>query len=77
MTEEHKNEIEIIFIGDSITNRWQTTGKQLWDKYYVSRHSFNYGIEGDRTENVLYRVENKEFDGIEHAKVIVLMIGML
>jgi hypothetical protein len=49
-------------------------GKEVWNKYYVPRHAYNYGIGGERTENVIWRIENKEFDGVK-AKVVVLKIG--
>ncbi|CAG2161001.1 unnamed protein product [Oppiella nova] len=65
---------EIIFVGDSITQGWQSLGKAVWDKYYTPRHAYNYGISGDRTENVIFRIRDKEFDGL-NPKVAVLMIG--
>jgi hypothetical protein len=70
----HKNDIEVVFLGDSITALWGTIGKEIWDKYYVPRHAYNYGVSGDRTEHLIYRIENKEFDGVK-AKVVVLKIG--
>ena len=74
-THIHGKEAQIVFIGDSITAHWLIEGKDVWAKYYATRHAFNYGIGGDRTEHVLWRVENKEFDGIK-PKVAVLMIGI-
>ena len=74
-TKQHGKEAQIVFIGDSITEGWLGNGKAVWNKYYAPRHAFNYGIGGDRTENVLWRIENKEFDGIK-PKVAVLMIGI-
>src|SRR5436309_6642204 len=49
---------ELVFIGDSITDGWQGTGKQTWAKYYGDRHALNLGIGGDRTQHVLWRLEN-------------------
>ena len=66
---------KIVFIGDSITEMWRSSGKDVWFKYYAPRHAYNYGIGGDTVENVLYRVEHKEFDGMK-PKVAVLMIGI-
>jgi hypothetical protein len=63
-----------VFFGDSITAGWAGNGKEIWNKYYVPRHAYNYGIGGDRTEHLIYRIENKEFDGLK-AKVVVLKIG--
>lgn len=74
VTQQHAKEEKITFIGDSITEGWAGNGRKVWDKYYTPRHAFNYGIGGDRTEHVLYRIANKEFDGV-NAKAAVLMIG--
>lgn len=66
--------IDLLFMGDSITDIWRNRGKTVWDKYYGPRHAANFGIGGDRTQHVLWRIENGELDGID-PKVIVLMIG--
>jgi len=73
-TVAHKSDIQIVFLGDSITAGWAGNGKEIWAKYYTPRHAYNYGIGGDRTEHVIWRIENKEFDGVM-AKVVVLKIG--
>lgn len=67
-------EIDLLFMGDSITDFWRNRGKTVWEKFYGERHAANFGISGDRTQHVLWRVENGELDGID-PKVIVLMIG--
>lgn len=66
--------IDLLFMGDSITDYWRNKGKAIWDKYYGERHAADFGIGGDRTQHVLWRIENGELDGID-PKVIVLMIG--
>ena len=73
-TIEHGKDAKIVFIGDSITEMWGSNGKEVWNKYYAPRHAYNYGIGGDSTQHVLYRIENKELDG-PNPKVTVLMIG--
>ncbi|CAG2111127.1 unnamed protein product [Medioppia subpectinata] len=70
----HMKEEQIVFVGDSITEGWGGNGKAVWAKYYTPRHTFNYGIGGDRTEHVIYRIQHKEFDGLK-PKVTILMIG--
>jgi lysophospholipase L1-like esterase len=67
---------DILFLGDSITDgwRWDTGGKDLWAKYFSPRRAINFGIGYDRIQNVLWRIENSELDGIR-PKVVVLLIG--
>ena len=68
---------KVVFIGDSITHFWETTGKNRWKKYFASgpRKALNLGTSADRTEHVLWRItEGGELDGYE-AKCILLMIG--
>ena len=67
----------VVFIGDSITHFWDTTGRKTWDKFFKEgpRRAINFGFSADRTEHVLWRLtEGGELDGYE-AKAIVLMIG--
>ena len=66
--------IDILFLGDSITDGWRNRGSNVWNKYYAPRHAANFGISGDRTQHVLWRMDNGELDGIK-PKVVVLMIG--
>ena len=63
----------IIFDGDSITNRWEGTGRDTWKKYFEGKAA-DFGIEGDRVENVLWRLGKGQVDGV-NPKVVVLMIG--
>lgn len=65
---------ELVFIGDSITQGWEGSGKAVWDRYYGARHAANFGFSGDRTEHVLWRMANGEITGL-HPKLVVLMIG--
>ncbi|HXE42737.1 MAG TPA: GDSL-type esterase/lipase family protein, partial [Candidatus Baltobacteraceae bacterium] len=61
-------------MGDSITDNWRSKGSNVWNKYYAPQHAANFGIGGDRTQHVLWRIEHGELDGIK-PKVTVLMIG--
>ena len=72
--EAHQGGIEILFLGDSITDFWRNRGLSVWNKYYATRHAANFGISGDRTQHLLWRMEHGELDGI-HPGVVVLMIG--
>lgn len=65
---------DIEFIGDSITDFWDGTGKNVWQEYYGHRKAINFGVSGDRTQHVLWRFEHSQLDGIK-AKVAIVMIG--
>jgi len=66
--------VDLLMIGDSITHGWENSGKAVWDKYYAPRNAVNMGFSGDRTEHVLWRLQNGEIENI-HPKLAVLMIG--
>ena len=66
--------VDLIFIGDSITHAWESTGKNVWTEYYAKRNAVNLGIGGDRTQHVLWRLDNGNIKNID-PKVAVVMIG--
>ena len=72
--EAQRGGIDILFMGDSITDFWRNRGSNVWNQCYAPRHAANFGISGDRTQHVLWRMDHGELDGI-HPKVVVLMIG--
>ncbi len=65
---------DLIFIGDSITQGWETKAKSVWETYYGHRHAFNLGFSGDRTEHVLWRLDHGEIEG-QTPKLVVIMLG--
>lgn len=66
--------VDLLFIGDSITQGWEGAGKEVWKARYEPRKAMNAGIGGDRTQHVLWRLENGNIDGLK-PKAAVLMIG--
>jgi lysophospholipase L1-like esterase len=68
-----KEPMGVLFLGDSITEGW---GKapDVWKEHYEKYQPANFGIGGDRTQHVIWRIEDGELDGIK-PKVVVLMIG--
>jgi beta-glucosidase len=65
---------DLLFIGDSITQGWEGAGKGVWERFYGKRNAVNLGIGGDRTQHVLWRLDNGNLYNI-HPKLAVLMIG--
>ncbi len=73
---------DVIFIGDSITENfsklptagWDMVGNTVWQKHYAGRNVLNFGVGADRTEHVLWRLENMDIKGF-HPKVAVILIG--
>lgn len=63
---------DVLFLGDSITEGWGNNA--VWQKSYAPRKAVNLGIGGDTTQNVLWRIQNGEIDGLA-PKAVVLMIG--
>ncbi len=66
--------VELVFIGDSITQGWEGRGRRVWQEFYGKRHAVNLGIGGDGTQHVLWRLDHGNLAGIR-PKVAVVMIG--
>jgi lysophospholipase L1-like esterase len=72
-----KGDIDLLFMGDSITDFWRTQGrggKAVFDKNFGPLKTANFGIAGDTTQGVLWRLQNGEGQGFK-PKGIMLMIG--
>jgi len=69
-----KGNVDLVFIGDSITQGWEGRGKGVWAKYYGKRNTVNLGIGGDRTQHVIWRLDNGNLKDIT-PKAAVIMIG--
>ena len=74
IVESKKGEVDVVFIGDSITQGWEGAGTKAWNDLFLSFRPVNLGISGDRTEHLLWRFDNGNLEGID-PKVAVVMIG--
>jgi lysophospholipase L1-like esterase len=66
-----EGKVDVAFVGDSITARW---GGDNWQKHWGQYRAVNMGIGGDRTQHVLWRLQNGQLDGYK-AKLFVVLIG--
>lgn len=69
--------VDLLFIGDSITQGWEGEGQAVWAKSFAPRNAMNIGFSGDRTQHVLWRLDNGEvsFGDGHQPKLAVIMIG--
>jgi lysophospholipase L1-like esterase len=79
--ELHSRRIDLVFLGDSITQDWEHRGPPdwvdfapIWQHFYGDRNAINLGFTGDTTAHLLWRIENGEVSGIT-PKVAVILIG--
>jgi len=71
--------VELLLMGDSITDFWRNAegayaGKPVLDEYFGQWKIANFGIAGDTTQGVIYRLQNGEGEGFT-PRAIMLMIG--
>jgi lysophospholipase L1-like esterase len=66
--------VDLVFLGDSITQAWEKEGADVWQAFYQPRNALNLGFNGDKTENVLWRLAHGEVDNIQ-PKLLVLLVG--
>lgn len=64
--------VEVVFLGDSYTHGWPA---DLWDAHFAPLGAVRYGIRGDGTAQLLWRVGHGELDGVR-PRVVVLMVGL-
>ena len=75
LAEQTGQPCDVIFIGASNVEYWGTEGIDVWNHFYAPRHAFNFGVAGDKTENVLWRFDHMNLSGLK-PKVGVVFIGL-
>ncbi len=71
--EAKRGGIDLLLLGDSITEAWRGQ-KDLWAERFAPLRAANFGLAGDCTQHLLWRLRNGEIDGLRPRKVM-LMIG--
>ena len=67
--------VDVLFLGDSLTQGWTSVGRGAWEANFAPLKAANFGIGGDMTGNVLWRLDHGEVSGIT-PKIVVLLIGV-
>lgn len=81
MLKNEPKDMKVMFLGDSITMMWRTQsgfegGTPVWNKYYKTIPAGNYGISGDKTQHILWRItEGRDLEGT-NPKIIILLVGI-
>ncbi len=75
----HQSHYDVLFLGDSMLERWSTTGNDYWENDLKKFNIMNAGVGGDKVENLLWRIQPTDdvqsiLDCVK-VKKIVLMIG--
>lgn len=72
--------VDLLLIGDSITQNYEKTGPApdevfypVWEEFFAPHHALNLGYSGDQTQNVLWRLQHGEVDGLSPANVVLLI----
>ena len=68
--QDNQGPLDVLLVGDSITIQWG----ESWKQHFPDRKAVNIGIGGDKTQNVLWRLDHGGVEGLQ-PKAIVLMIG--
>lgn len=78
--ELRRGPVELMWLGDSISQDWELDGPQpwrrfgsVWQRFYGNRHAIDLGFKGDSTCHLLWRLEHGELDGLMPRGVIVLI----
>jgi lysophospholipase L1-like esterase len=70
---------DVLLVGDSITQQWggpldKGVLNDAWRKHFAGLKTINLGIGGDKTQNVLWRLDHGGVEGLK-PRVVVVMIG--
>ena len=81
LAERTRKPIDLVFLGDSITQDYERNGpppwgnyQQVWQHFYADRNPINLGFTGDATSHLLWRITHGEIDAIA-PKAVVILIG--
>lgn len=64
--------VDVLFVGDSITAGWDPS---LWQQHFAPLKAANFGIGGDHTGNILWRLQHGAIGNLR-PKLVVLLAGV-
>ncbi len=67
------DQLDLLFLGDSITHAWEVEGEQAWQDYFAHHKALNLGFAGDRTEHLLWRIQNGAVDELPPKHTVILI----
>ena len=70
----NKSKAKLLIIGDSLVSNLSRY-PEIWRKYFSNHGALNFGIAGDKAQNVLWRVNNLHFSSNLHLKYIFILCG--
>ncbi|MBS1370682.1 MAG: hypothetical protein HPZ91_12075 [Lentisphaeria bacterium] len=68
-------QVRVVFLGDSITHFWDTTGHKVFEENFSRYHTLNLGFSGDRTQQTLWIARESGIFQLVRPGLVVLMIG--
>ena len=71
---EAMSRVNWVMFGDGLTANWKTTGKDVMRRHFYRRSVLNLGVDGDMTQDMLWRLGHGEVYGIS-PKLITVMVG--
>ncbi len=81
LAEVRGRRVDLVWLGDSITQDWERDGPQdwagfapVWQRFYGDRNALNLGFSGDNTGHLLWRMQNGELAGL-NPKAAIILIG--
>ncbi len=72
--EANREPVDIYFLGDSLTEFWTETGRDVWVRDWLALRPGNFGMAADRVEHILFRLEHGNL-GTTQPKVFLLLAG--
>ena len=66
-------DVKVVFLGDSITQAWEDAGKAAWEKHFAPLGALNWGYSGDRTEHLIWRLQNGNNQRVKPQAAVILI----